>query len=71
MYWEGGHTSQLSRIEQRDLAMDLSGPKPPAKSLTPRNNSTVADGVDLEFDFLSSDAGLGSRVSPGRTTSGL
>jgi len=30
----------------------------------------VTDAVDLEFDFFSSSAALGSRVSSGRTTSG-
>jgi len=68
---EGGHTSQLLRIKQRDLTTDLSGPKPPGESLTPRSNSTMAsDTVDLEFGFFSSAAALGSRVSSGRTISG-
>jgi len=67
---EGGHTLQLSRIKQRDLAIDLSGLKAPAESLTPRSNSAVADAVDLQFDSSSSAAAPGSRVSSGRTTSG-
>jgi len=70
MHRGGGRTSQFSRIEQRDFATDLSGPKPPMESLTPRSNSTVADGVDLQLDFFSSAAAFGSRVSSGRTTSG-
>jgi len=44
---EGGHTSWLSRIRQRDLAIDLSGPKALAESLTPQNSSVVEDAVDL------------------------
>jgi len=62
---EGGHTSQLSRTEHRDVATDLSGPKPCTESLTPRSNSAVADAVDLEFDSFSSAAALGSRDSSG------
>jgi len=60
---------QLSRITPRDPAIDLSGPKAPAKSLTPRSNSAAADAVDLQFDFFSPASALGSRVSSGRTTS--
>jgi len=55
-------------MEQRDLATDLSGPKPPVELLTSQSNSAMADAVGLEFDF-SSSAALGSRVSSGRTTS--
>jgi len=47
--------------------MDLSGPKAPGESLTPRSNSAMADAVDLQFDSLAS--AFGSRVSSGRTTS--
>jgi len=60
---------QLSRTTPRDPAIDLSGPKAPGESLTPRSNSAVADAVDLQFDFFSSASPLGSRVSSGRTTS--
>ena len=68
---EGGHTSQLLRMKQRDLATDLSGPKPPGESLTPRSNSaTASDTVDSEFGVFSSTAALGSRVSSRRTASG-
>jgi len=52
---------------QRDLAIDLSGPKALAESLTPRSNSAVADRVDLQFEYFSSAAALSSRVSSGRT----
>jgi len=65
-----GHTWQLSRIEQRDLATDLSGPNPPGESLTPRSNSAVADGVGLKSDSFSSGATLGSGVSSRRATTG-
>jgi len=44
---EGGHTSQLSRMKQRDLAGDLSGPKAAAESVTSRSSSAAADTVDL------------------------
>jgi len=50
--------------------MDLSGPKPPVELLTLRSNSTVADAVDLGFDFFSSSAALGPWISSERTTSG-
>ena len=65
-----GHTPQVSRIRQRDPAIDLSGPKALAESLTPRSNSTVVDVVELSFDFLPPTVPLGSRDSSGRTTSG-
>jgi len=65
-----GHTSQLSRMKQRDLAADLSGPKAPGESLTLRSNSAVADAVDLRFGFFLSGEALGSTFSSGRTTSG-
>jgi len=67
---EGGHTSQLSRMKQRDLERDLSGPKAAAESLAPRSSSVMAATVDSRFGFFSSVAGLGSGVSSGRTTSG-
>jgi len=67
---ERGHTSQLSRMKQRDLARDLSGPKAAAESVIPRSSSAVADTVDLRFGLFPSAAGLGSRISSGRTTSG-
>ena len=66
---EGGHTSQLSRMKQRDLARDLRGPKAAVESVTPRSSSVVADTVDLQFRSFLSAAGLGSGVSSGRTTS--
>ena len=51
---EGWHTSQLSRIKQRALATDLSGPKAFVESLTPQSILAV---VDTEFDpFLSAAA---------------
>jgi len=59
----------MSRTTPRDPAIDLSGPKAPGESLTPRSNSTAADTVDLQFDSFSSASALGSRVSSGRTTS--
>jgi len=65
----GGHTSQLSRTEQRDLATDLSGPKALVESLTPRSSSAAADVVDLEFEFSSSAAALGLKVPSGRIAS--
>jgi len=49
--------------------MDLSGPKAPGESLTPRSNWAVADTVDLQFDFFSPASALGLGVSSGRTTS--
>jgi hypothetical protein len=59
------HTSQLSRTKQRQPAMDLSGPKASAESLTPRrSNFAVADIVDFQFDFLST-AALGFASSLG------
>jgi len=67
---QGGRTSQLSRTIQRDLAIDLSGPKALGESLTPQSNSTVADVVDLQVDSSSSAAAPGSRVPSGRTASG-
>jgi len=67
---EGGHTSQLSRMKQRDLARDLSGPKAAAEFVTPWSSSAVADTVDLQLRFFSSAAGLGSRASSGQKTSG-
>jgi hypothetical protein len=54
-------TSQFSRMKQRPLATDLSGPKASEESLTPRrSNWAVADAVDFQFDFFSSGVTFGS-----------
>ena len=46
---EEDRTSQFSRIKQRPPAIDLSGGKASAESLTPRrNNLAVADAVDFQ-----------------------
>ena len=46
--WEEDRTSQLSRIKQRPLATDLSGPNGSADSFTPQSsNLAMADVVDL------------------------
>jgi hypothetical protein len=67
---EEAHTSQLSRIKQRPPAMDLSGPKASAESLTPRrSNLAVTDAVDFQFDFFLFAAALGLAVSSGRRAS--
>jgi len=68
---EEGNTSQFSKIKQRPPAIDLSGGRASAESLTPqRSNLAVADAVDFQFDSFSSAAALGSTLSPGRTSSG-
>ena len=65
-----GRTSQFSRMKQRPPATDLSGPKTPAESLTPRrSNPAVADAVDFQVDLFPSAGALGSKLSVGRRAS--
>ena len=53
------HTSQFSRIKQRAPAIDLSGPKASAESLTPRRSSLAeTEAVDFQFGLFSSAATL-------------
>ena len=60
---------QFSKIMQRVLATDLSGPKAFVESLTPRSNWTVVDVADFQFCLLSS-AWLGSTLPLERSTLG-
>ena len=60
---------QFSRMKQRVPAMDWSGPKPFAESLTPQSNLTVADMVG--FPSNSPAVVHGSTPSPGRRTPGV
>jgi len=61
---------EFSKVKQRAVATDLSGPKAFAESLTPRSNLAVEDAVAFEFDFSLSAAALGSTLSWGRRISG-
>ena len=64
---KGDRTSQFSKMKQRPLATDLSGPKASAESLTPRRSSLAeADAVDFQSDLFlfSPAAALGSTLLP-------
>ena len=61
------HTSQFSGVKQRPPAIDLSGPKASAKSLTPRrSNLAVAKAIDFQLNFFSFAVALSSEFSSGR-----
>jgi len=57
-------------MKQRNLAIDLSGPKALAESLIPRSNSAVADAVDSGYDSFSSAVTLGVTFLSERRPSG-
>ena len=62
-----GHTMRFPKIKQRVAAMDLSGPKAFAESLTPQSNLAVGD---VDFDSFSSAVALSLTLSLSRRTSG-